>query len=111
MAEPLPTVGLLVRMEAKAGREEDVENFLREALPLVEDEEDTVVWFSMRLGPSTFCIFDAFPDDSGRQAHLQGQVAQGLKERGPELFAEDPTIEPVDLLAAKLSELVGSGAR
>jgi quinol monooxygenase YgiN len=109
MADALPTVGLLVRMEAKTGHEEEVENFLREALPLVEDEEDTVLWFSMRLGPSTFAIFDTFPDDSGRQAHLQGAVAQALKDRGPELFAAEPTIEPVDLLAAKLSELIAAG--
>jgi quinol monooxygenase YgiN len=108
MADALPTVGLLVRMEAKTGREEEVESFLREALPLVEQEDDTVLWFALRLGPSTFAIFDAFPDDSGRQAHLQGRVAQALGERGPQLLDGDPTIEPVDLLAAKLSELVGT---
>ena len=96
------TVGLLVRLEAKPGRENDVEEFVKGALPVVEDEPDTTAWFGIKLGPSTFGIFDAFPDDSGRQAHLQGKVAQALQENGPDLLAEDPSIEQVDVLAAKL---------
>lgn len=99
------TVGLFVRMEAKTGHELDVENFLREALPLVDDEPDTVAWFALRLGPSTFAIFDAFPDDSGRQAHLNGRVAEALMQRAGELFAEPPAIEQADVLAAKLPAL------
>jgi quinol monooxygenase YgiN len=95
-------VGLLVRLEAKPGREDDVEEFVKSALPIVEGEPDTVAWFGIKLGPSTFGIFDAFPDDSGRQAHLQGQVAQALQENGPDLLAADPTFEQVDVLAAKL---------
>jgi quinol monooxygenase YgiN len=96
------TVGLFVRMEAKTGHETDVENFLREALPVVDEEPDTVTWFALRLGPSTFAIFDAFPDDSGRQAHLSGRVASALMQRAPELFAEPPSIESAAVLAAKL---------
>jgi quinol monooxygenase YgiN len=96
------TVGLLVRLEAKPGRENDVEEFVKSALPIVEDEPDTTAWFGIKLGPSTFGIFDVFPDDSGRQAHLQGKVAQALQENGPDLLAEDPSIEQVDVLAAKL---------
>jgi quinol monooxygenase YgiN len=97
------TVGLLVRMEAKTGHEMDVENLLREALPLVDEEQETITWFALRLGPATFAIFDAFPDDSGRQAHLAGRVATALKERGSEILAGEPTIEPCDVLAAKLA--------
>jgi quinol monooxygenase YgiN len=63
------------------------------------------VWFSFRLGPTTFGIFDTFPDDSGRRAHLQGAVASALKEKGPDLLAENPSIEPLDILAAKLPAL------
>ena len=95
-------VGLLVRLEAKPGREEDVAEFVKGALPIVEGEPATTAWFGIRIGPSTFGIFDAFPDDSGRQAHLQGQVAQALGENGPDLLAEDPSFEQVDVLAAKL---------
>ena len=68
-------VGLFVRMQTKPGKENDVENFLRGGLPLVQEEPATVAWFGIRLGPSTFGIFDVFPDEAGRQAHLTGKVA------------------------------------
>ena len=68
-------VALFVRLEAKPGKETDVENFLHGGLSIVEEEPATIAWFAIRLGPSTFGIFDAFPDESGRQAHLSGQVA------------------------------------
>jgi quinol monooxygenase YgiN len=94
------TVGLLVRLEAKAGKEAEVENFLKSGLALVQEEPDTTAWFAIRMGPSTFGIFDAFPDDSGRQAHLTGRVAAALMAKAPELLAQPPTIEKVDVLAA-----------
>ena len=75
------TVGLLVRLEARRGREADVEAFLRGGLALVEAEPATMVWFAVRIGPSTFGIFDAFADDAGRAAHLAGRVAAALGER------------------------------
>jgi quinol monooxygenase YgiN len=99
------TVGLLVRMEAKVGHEMDVENFLKEALPLVDDEPKTLTWFALRLGPSTFAIVDAFPDEEGREAHLNGKVAAALMERASELLAEAPSIAKFDVLAAKLPAL------
>jgi quinol monooxygenase YgiN len=95
-------VGLFVRLKAKTGRELDVENFLREALDDVDDEPTTVVWFAIRLAPDTFAIFDAFPDEQGRQAHLSGRVAAALTEKAGELLAEPPTIEQADIIAGKL---------
>jgi quinol monooxygenase YgiN len=95
-------VALFVRLEAKPGKEADVENFLREGLSVVQQEPATIAWFAIRLGPSTFGIFDAFPDESGRQAHLSGRVAAALTEKAPELLAQPPSIERVDVLAAKL---------
>jgi quinol monooxygenase YgiN len=95
-------VALLVRLEAKPGKEADVQAFLRSGLPLVEAEAATTVWFGIRLGPSTFGIFDAFPDEAGRNAHLSGRVAEALGQRASELLAAPPTIERVDVLAAKL---------
>lgn len=95
-------VALFVRLEAKAGKEKDVENFLLSGLPLVQEEPATAAWFGLRLGPSTFGIFDAFPDEEGRQAHLTGRVAASLMARAEELFSEPPSIEKVDVLAAKL---------
>ena len=97
-------VGLLVRLEAKAGKETEVERLLRSGLPLVEAEPATTVWFGVRLGPSTFAIFDAFPDEAGRTAHLSGRLAAALGEKASELLAEPPTIERADILAAKLSQ-------
>ncbi len=95
---------LLVRLEAKAGKEAQVEEFLRSGLPIVQNEPATVAWFGLRLGPSTFGIFDAFPDEAGRQAHLSGQVAAALMAKAPELLAQPPVIEMVDVLAAKLPQ-------
>lgn len=95
-------VALYVRLEAKEGKEDEVAQFLAGALPLAEDEPDTVAWFAIQMGPSTFGIFDVFPDDSGRKAHLNGPIAAALMEKAPELLSEDPRIEQVDILAAKL---------
>jgi quinol monooxygenase YgiN len=96
------TVALLVRLEAKPGKEADVESFLNSGLALVEAEPETTAWFAIRMGPSTFGIFDAFPDDSGRQAHLSGKVAAALMANASTLLAQPPVIEKVDVLAAKL---------
>src|SRR5512132_3704889 len=93
---------LLVRLEAKPGKEAEVEDFLRAGLPLVQEEPATIAWFGIRLGPSTFGIFDAFPDESGRQAHLSGKVAAALMAKAAELLSAPPSIEKVDVLAAKL---------
>jgi len=95
-------VALFVRLEAKPGKESDVANFLRGGLAVVEAEPATVAWFALQLGPSTFGIFDAFPDESGRQAHLAGRVAAALMAKAPELLLRPPVIEKVDVLAAKL---------
>ena len=95
-------VALLVRLEAKPGKEVEVESFLRGGLAIVQQEPATTAWFAIRLGPSTFGIFDAFPDDAGRQAHLSGRVAAALMAKAPELLAKPPSIEKLDVLAAKL---------
>jgi quinol monooxygenase YgiN len=96
-------VALLARLEAKPGKEAEVAALLTGALPLANAEPATSVWFALRIGPSTFGIFDAFADDAGRQAHLAGQIAAALMAKAPELLAQPPTIEPVDVLAAKLT--------
>ena len=96
------SVALWVRLEAKPGKEKDVENFLKGGLALVQQEPETTAWFAIRLNPSTFGIFDAFPDDRGRQAHLSGQVAAALMAKAGELLAKPPSIEKIDVLAAKL---------
>src|SRR5215210_5849521 len=93
-------VGLLVRFEALPGKEDEVASFLEGALPLVDDEPATLVWHAIHLGPSTFGIFDAFPDETGRQAHLHGKVAEALLGSVGELVSE-PTIEQLDVLASK----------
>lgn len=94
-------VGLLIRFEALSGREAEVESFLDAGLPMVQEEPKTTAWFGIRLGPSTFGIFDVFPDEEGREAHLAGQVAAALMENVGELFQE-PTIERIDVIASKL---------
>jgi quinol monooxygenase YgiN len=97
-------VGLLVRLVAKPGKEEEVASFLSSALPLAQAEAATVAWFALRLSKNEFGIFDAFPDDGGRKAHLNGPIAAALTAKAGELLAQPPKIEQVDLLASKLSK-------
>ena len=95
-------VALFVRLEAKPGKEADVESFLLGGLPIVREEPATTAWFAIRIGPSTFGIFDVFPDEAGRQAHLSGKVAAALMANAAELLVKPPAIEKIDVLAAKL---------
>ncbi|MET4140954.1 antibiotic biosynthesis monooxygenase [Pedobacter sp. UYP1] len=94
-------LALLVRLEAKPGKEQEVADFIKGALPLAQEEEQTVSWYALKLGPSTFGIFDTFETEDGRKAHLGGQIAAALMAKAPELLATDPVIEQVDLLAVK----------
>lgn len=96
-------VGLLVRLQAKPGKEAEVASFLESGLALANQEAATVVWFALRLGPATFGIFDAFSDEAGRKAHLAGQIAAALMAKASDLLSELPKIEQVDVLAAKLT--------
>ena len=94
--------GLLVRLDAKSGRDGDVEEFLLSALPMVRGEADTEAWFAIRLGRSKYGIFDVFPNDESRNTHLSGPVAKALMEKADALFAKPPEIHKVDVLASKL---------
>ena len=96
-------VALLVRVEAKAGKEKQVAEFLQNALELANQETLTPVWHALRFGPSTFGIFDAFADEAGRKAHLAGPIAAALMAHAAELLATAPEIQSVDILAEKLS--------
>lgn len=94
---------LLARMEAQEGKADELAEFLESALPMAEDEPDTTTWFALRLDESTFGIFDTFPHEDGRQAHVDGDIAAALFERADELLVDEPEIEEVDVLAAKHS--------
>ena len=96
------TYSLLVRLEAKAGKENDVAAFLEQGLALANQETTTPVWFALRLGPTTFVIFDAFENEAGRQAHLAGPIAKALMANAPNLLSTPPVIERADVLGAKL---------
>ncbi|ART74553.1 putative quinol monooxygenase [Mycolicibacterium sp. jd] len=92
-------VGLLVTIEAKPTKGDEVAAFLESAQQLVEQEPATVTWYAIRLGPTSFGIFDTFADDEGRQAHLSGAVAEALGKATPDLLAAAPDIRAVDVLA------------
>ena len=94
-------LALLVRLEAKPGKEKELEDFLIGALPMAQNEPGTIHWFALRIGPSTFGIFDTFEKEEARQAHLSGPIAASLIARVPELLSQPPVIEQVDLLAVK----------
>jgi quinol monooxygenase YgiN len=100
------SLGLFVRLEAKPGKEKEVAAFLMQGLQMANQEPTTPLWFALRLGPSTFGVFDAFPDESGRQAHLNGPIAKALMAYAPNLLAVPPSIEKTEILGAKLSQEV-----
>jgi len=92
---------ILARVEAKPGKETEVLEFLKSALPLAENEPGTIRWYALQIGPSTCGIFDTFESEDGRMAHLNGPIAAALMANAPNLLAKDPTIEMVELLAIK----------
>jgi quinol monooxygenase YgiN len=94
-------LALYVHLEAKPGKEQEVENFLRSGLNIVQQEPATRTWYAIKMGASTYGIFDTFENEVGREAHLNGQVAAALKEKAGELLAKPPKIEKIDLIAAK----------
>jgi len=95
-------LALYVPLEAKPGKEKEVAEFLRSALPLVEAEAGTVSWYAIQEGPSSFAIFDTFNDEAGRDAHLNGKVAAALMAKAADLFAKPPAIHKIDILTDKL---------
>ena len=92
---------LLALLEAKPGKEKEVEEFLKSALPLAQQETGTTSWYAVKLGPARFGIFDTFKDDAGRTAHLNGPIAKALMAKASELLATAPQIEKLDILAEK----------
>ena len=98
------TVSLFARLEAKPGKEEEVRAFLMQGLQLANQEATTPVWFALRLGPTTFAIFDAFRDEAGREKHLNGPIAKALMTQAPKLLAAAPSIERMEVLGAKVPE-------
>ena len=96
------TVGLLVTLQAKPGKEDELAEFLASALPMAQAEPATTAWFAIKIDDSTYGIADFFPDAAGRQAHLDGPIAAALMQRAGDLLAAPPDIKPVDVLAAKL---------
>jgi hypothetical protein len=96
---PMEAIGLLVMLEARSGREADAEAFLRSVQPLALDENATLKWYAIKLGPRKFGIFDTFANEAGRNAHLTGEIAKALGARASELFAVSPQVEKVEILA------------
>lgn len=92
---------LLARLHAKPGKEDELKTFLKEALPAAQAEEETIAWYALQIDESTFGIFDTFADEDGRQAHLDGEIAEALFARADELLTEPPQVEKVEILAAK----------
>jgi quinol monooxygenase YgiN len=94
-------LALFAMLEARAGKEAEVEQFLKSAQPMAEQESGTTTWYALRLGPAKFGIFDTFRDEQGRDAHLTGAIAKALFARAEELFAKPPHVEKIEILAAK----------
>jgi quinol monooxygenase YgiN len=95
----MEAIGLLVKLEARPGKEADAEAFLKSAQPLAINENGTLKWYAIKLGPGKFGIFDTFANEGGRNTHLSGEIAKALGARANELFATPPQIEKVEILA------------
>jgi len=102
------SLGLFVRLEAKPGKENEVAAFLKQGLEMANQETTTPLWFALRLGPSTFGVFDSFHNEAGRQGHLTGPIAKALMANAPNLFAAPPSIEKTEVLGAKVSREVSN---
>jgi len=100
------SLGLFVRLEAKPGKDKEVAAFLKQGLELANQEATTPLWFGLRLGPSTFAVFDAFADEPGRQAHLNGPIAKALMGPASGLLAAPPSIEKTEVLGTKISKAI-----
>jgi quinol monooxygenase YgiN len=94
-------LALWAELNAKPGKEKELEDFLKSAQPLAEREKDTVSWYAVKMGPANFGIFDTFADDAGRNAHLSGDIAKTLFAKAPELLANEPKIHKIEVIAAK----------
>jgi quinol monooxygenase YgiN len=104
-------LAIWAELEAKPGKEQEVADFLKSAQPLAEKEPGTITWYAMRLGGAKFGIFDTFAEEAGREAHLTGEIAKALFAKAKELFAKDPQIHKIDLLAAKVPGATGTKAK
>ena len=96
----MEAIGLLVTLEARAGKESDAEAFLKPAQPLASDKQGTLKWYAIKLGPGRFGIFDTFANEAGRNAHLGGDIAKALGARANELFAVSPQVQKVEIIAS-----------
>jgi quinol monooxygenase YgiN len=103
-------VAIWAVVESKPGKENEVEAFLKSALPLAEREPETTSWYAVKIGPSKFGIFDTFPGEKGRDAHLSGDIAKALMAKAPELFSKAPEIHKIDILASKTPKAAGASA-
>jgi quinol monooxygenase YgiN len=101
MEDRMDTRAILALLEAKPGKEQELEAFLKSAQPLAEAEPGTTTWYAVKLGPAKFGIFDTFKDDAGRQAHLSGEIAKALFAKADELLAAPPQIEMLEIMASK----------
>jgi quinol monooxygenase YgiN len=97
----MPKFGIWAELEAKPGKERDVEEFLKVGATLAEREPLTHTWYAVKLGPSSFAVFDTFADETGRNAHLTGEIAKALFAKADELFAKPPAIHKLDVVASK----------
>lgn len=107
----MPKLAIWVEMEAKAGKEQEVAEFLKSAQALTEKEQGTITWYAIKMGGVKFGIFDTFADESGREAHLNGEIAKALFGKGRELLAKDPQVHKLELLAAKVPCAAGTKAQ
>ena len=94
-------LGFLVLLEAKEGKGGQLATLLRSARELADAEQGTITWYAFEIDENHYGIFDTFETEDERATHINGPIAEALMKAAPDLLAGDPSIQPVDLLAAK----------
>jgi quinol monooxygenase YgiN len=97
-------LAIWAQLEAKPGKEKELEEFLKSAQPLAEREAGTISWYAIKMGPGKYGIFDTFADENARNAHLNGEIAKALFAKADELLAKPPEMAKPEILASKAAK-------
>jgi hypothetical protein len=103
-APAITTLALFVRLDARTGREDEVEALLRSIQPLVGATEPVRCWFALQMAPQVYGLFSTFDSEADREAYLQ-VLSQVWAERTSELLSRPPVTEKVEVLVAQPSTL------